>query len=429
MGSASALRGEGEWIVNGRYVLFIVVILFCAVSVLGLGRDGFTGSWRAEIGLSPQQPQPFSTFQSTLDVGLSLSFLEIASVSDFVFDGWLWQEFDLTAALGSVRFEGQILFEPQTGSFIYAQGILSVELPPVTVSLYGAAVGETLLQPTNYGYVFDIYGEIFGGVLTFESATFMGADLSGITFTATTSHPTSLAIKTFLTDPTIDPLPIGFSGQELMFTASAFCCIELMSLTTFGKTGFESQQIELSFIQLLGLPLNITLDFVYSLQTKSYVFTPTLETDYGCLRVYTNLLGSGGTITGVEVYGIAFECTLAGATLISVSNLNTTDYVITTPEFGFIVESLTEAIAEGHLYYPQDYWEIVSLVVDVPPIGCGFSFSVDTFFSTSTGLLFDWAQSTMGVTLALGTSVSMSSTITVDTTGFTEWTLGFEVTF
>ena len=427
MGSAGALHLEGEWIVNGRYVLFVVVVLFCAVSVLG--SDGFTGSWRAEIGLSPQQSQPFSAFQSTLDVGLSLSFLEIASVSDFLFDGWLWQEFDLTVALGSVRFDGQTLFDPQTGSFIYAQGILSVELSPVTVSLYGAAVGATLLQPANFGYVFDIYGEILGGVLSFESATFMGADLSGITFTASTSQPTSLAKKTFLTDPTIDPLPIGFSGQEMTFSASAFCCVELMSLTTFNKTGFESEEIELSFVQLFGLPLNITLDFVYSLQTKSYVFTPSLETDYGCLSIYTTLLGSGGTITGVDIYGIAFECTLAGATLISVSNLNTVDYVITTPEFGLIVEPLAEATAEGHLYYPQEYWEIVSLVVDVPPIGCGFSFSVDTFFSTSTGLLFDWAQSTMGVTLALGTSVSMSSTITVDTTGFTQWTLAFEVSF
>ena len=412
---------------NGRCVLFVVVVLFCGVSVLG--SDGFTGSWQAEIGLSPQQTQPFSAFQSTLDVGLSLSFLEIASVSDFLFDGWLWQEFDLTAALGSVRFDGLILFEPQTGSFIYAQGILAIEFPPVTVSLYAAAVGETLLQPANFGYVFDVYGEILGGVLTFESATFMGADLSGITFTASTSQQTSLAKKTFLTDPTIDPLPVEFSGQELTFAASAFCCIELESVTTFDKTGFESEEIELSFIQLFGLPLNITLDFVYEIQSKSYAFTPSLETDYGCLSIYTNLLGSGGTITGVDIVGIAFECSLAGATLISISNLNTADYVITTPEFGFIVESLADAIDEAHLYYPQEYWEIVSLDVDVPPIGCGFSFSVDTFFSTSTGLLFDWAQSIMGVTLSLGTSVSMSTTITVDTTGFTEWTLSFEVSF
>ena len=421
------LRVEGEWIVNGRCVLIVVVVLFSAVSALA--SDGFTGSWWAEIGLSPQQTQPFSAFQSTLDVGLSLSFLEIASVSDFLFDGWLWQEMDITAALGSMRFEGQILFEPQTGSFIYAQGILSVEFPPMTVSLYGAAVGETLLNPANCGYVFDLYGEILGGVLTFESATFMGADLSGITFSAATSHPTSLATKTFLTDPTIDLLPIGFSGQELTFSASAFCCIELMSLTTFGKIGFESQEIELSFIRLFGLPLSITLDFIYTLQTKSYAFTPSLESDYGCLSIYAHLLGSGGVITGVEVYGIAFECTLAGATLTSVSNLNTADYVITTPEFGFVVESFGDAIAEGHIYYPQDYWEIVSLVVDVPPIGCGFSFSVDTFFSTSTGLLFDWARSTMGVSLSLGTSVSMSTAITVDGTGFTEWTLSFEVAF
>ena len=427
MGSASALHVEGEWIVNGRYLLCVVVILFCAVGALA--SDGFTGSWRAEIGLSPQQPQPFSAFQSTLDVGLSLSFLEIASVSDFLFDGWLWQEIDLTATLGSVLFEGQILFEPQTGSFVYAQGLLRLDLAPVTVSIYGAAVGATLLQPANCGYVFDLYGEVLGGVFTFESATFFGADLSGITFTASTSQPSSLAKKTFLTDPTIDPLPIGFSGQELTFSATAFCCIELTSLTTFDKTGFESQELELSFLQLFGLPLNFTIEFVYQIQSKSYTFTPSLETDYGCLSIYTNLLGSGGTITGVEIYGIAFTCTFAGATLTSVSNLNTTDYVITTPEFGFLVEPLTTATTEGHLYYPQDYWEIVSLVVDVPPVGCGFSFMVDTFFSTSTGLLFDWAQSTMGIELALGTSVSTSTTITVDTTGFTEWTLSFEVSF
>jgi len=415
--------------VNGRTVPVVAIVLFCFCAVSALGSDGFTGSWRAEIGLSPQGPEPFSAFQSTLDVGLGLSFVEIASVSDFLFDGWLWQEFDLTAALGGVRFEGQLLFEPQTGSFIYAQGLLQMDFSPVTVSLYAAAVGESLLQPANFGYVFDLYGEILGGVITFESATFMGADLSGITFTASTSQPTGLAKKTFLTDPTIDPLPIGFCGQELTFSASAFCCIELTSLTTFNKTGFESERLTLSFVQLFGLPLNITLDFIYSLQTKSYVFTPSLESDYGCLSIYTNLLGGGGLITGVEIYGIAFSCTLAGATLTSVSNLNTTDYVITTPDFGFLVEPLAEATAEGHLYYPQDYWEIVSLVVDVPPIGCGFTFGVDTFFSTSTGLLFDWAQSTMGVTLALGTSVSMSSTITVDTTGFTQWTLSFEVSF
>ncbi len=410
-------------------MLLVVVIALSCCAVGALGKDGFTGSWSAEIGLSPQQTQPFTAFQSTLDVGFSLSFLEIASVSDFLFDGWLWQEFDLSAALGAVGFDGQLLFEPQSGSFIYAQGILSVQFPPVVVSAYGAAVGATLFQPSNYGFVFDIYGEILGGVLTFESATFLGADLSGITFTASTSQQTSLAKKTFLTDPTIDPAPCAFSGQELTFTASAFCCIELLSQTTFNKTGFESQEIELSFNHLFGLPLAITLDFVYTLQTKSYAFTPSLATDYGCLSIYTNLLGSGGTITGVEIVGIAFECTFAGATLTSVSNLNTSEYVITTAEYGFVVESWAEATAEGHLYYPQEYWEIVSLEVDVPPIGCGFSFSVDTFFSTSTGLLFDWAQSTMGITLALGSSVSTSTSITVDSTGFTQWTLAFEVAF
>lgn len=416
-----------EWIVSARHCVFIVVALLFSASVLAA--DGLTGSWHAEIALSPNQTNAFSAFQSTLDVGLSLSFLEISSISDFLFEGWLWQEIDISAALSGVSFLGQILFDPQTGSFLYAQGVLSVELPPIRVSLYGAVVGPTQTDPSNYGYVIDVYGEVLDGLLSIESATYIGADLSGITFNAAaTQGDSSLISKTFTTDPTIDTPPLGFSGQRITLYAMAFGCAQFTSTTTFGKLGFESQLFELTFLQLFGVPLSLSVDFLYTMQEKSYVFTPSLASDYGCLSIYTNLLQTGSsTITGVEIYGIAFACSFPGATITSVSNFNTTDYVITTPEFGFLVEPLTDAVAGGHLYYSQEYWEIVSIVVDIPPFGCGFSFSADTFFSETSGLLFDWARSTMGVSLALGTSVTMATTITVDTTGFTEWTVSFDV--
>jgi len=60
-------------------------------------------------------------------------------------------------------------------------------------------------------------------------------------------------------------------------------------------------------------------------------------------------------------------------------------------------------------------------------VGCGFTFFADTFFSTTSGLLFDWVQSTMGLSLSLGTSVTVSSSITVDTDGFQEWTVMFDL--
>jgi len=399
----------------------------CAVGAFGSG--GFTGSWSAEISLSPQQTMPFTAFQSTLDVGLRLDFLTVSSISDFILDGWLWQEFDVEMAVGPLSFSGQLLFEPQTGSFLYAQGMIALEFLPLRFALYGAMVGETQSDSANYGYVVDVYGELFGGLMTFESATFLSADLSEITFTATGVQTDSTLIhKTFLTDPTIDTLPITFSGQELSFSARVLNWAQLTSVTTFSKTGFESEELELALINLFGSPFTLTLDIEFTLQTKSRTFTPSLDSSYGCVSLYTSMVQSGSsTITGLEIYGVAFEISIGGSTLRSISNLDTTQYVITTPAFGSIVEPLTEAIAEGHIYYPQDYWEVVSLIVDIPPIGCGFSFSVDTFFSTSTGLLFDWAQSTMGVTLALGSTVSVSSSITIDTTGFTAWTLGAEL--
>ena len=415
---------------NARTWLVLVACLFgCAVGAFGSG--GFTGSWFAEISLSPQQTMPFSAFESTLDVGLQLDFLTVSSISDFIFDGWLWQEFDLEMALGPVSFVGEILFETQTGTFLYAQGVLALEFLPVRFSLYGAMVGATESEPVNYGYVFDVYAEMFGGLMTMESATFLGADLSDITFTATgVQTDSTLITKTFTTDPTIDALPIVFCGQELTFSAQAFGCAQLTGVTTFGKSGFESEEVELAFVNLFNSPFTITLDIEYTLQTKTRTFTPSLDSHYGCVSLYTNLVQSGSSvITGLELYGISFEISIGGATLRSITNFDTTTYVITTPEYGSIVEPLTEAIDEGHIYYPQAYWEVVSLAVDVPPVGCGFSFFVDTFFSTSTGLLFDWGRSTMGVTLALGSTVSASSSITIDTTGFTEWTLGVEVSW
>jgi hypothetical protein len=414
--------------VKARYLAFGIIV--CCFALSTSGSDGFTGSWEAEIGISPQQPDPFHSFQSTLDAGLSLSFVTVSSISDFLFDGWLWQEFDLEADLSIVSFDGQLLFEPQSGSFLYAQGHLGIELGLITFNLYGAIVGPEFAGTTNYGWVFGITADIIPGLICLESNTFIGADLSEITFSASTTQTDSTLItKTFLTDPTIDVPPLMFSGQEVGFHALAFGCAEIDSLTTFSRVGFVSQEVELTFLNLFGLPLHMSLDFVYTLQSSSFVFTPSLETDFGCLSVYTKLVTNDSIITGMEVYGIAFRFTVAGATLTSITNLNTSEYVITTPAFGLVVEPEATAIEEGHFYYPQHFWEIVSLDVDIPPYGCGFSFSVDTFFSTGTGLLFDWAQSTMGVTLALGESIEASSTITVDTTGFTEWTLAVRVSW
>ena len=99
-----------------------------------------------------------------------------------------------------------------------------------------------------------------------------------------------------------------------------------------------------------GIPFVLDLDFIYQLQTKSFVFTPSLLTDFGCVSIYTNLIQSGpSTITGLEVYGIAFELTVGNGSLRSVSNLDTDLYVITTSDFGMVVESLDEALEEGHL--------------------------------------------------------------------------------
>jgi hypothetical protein len=410
--------------------MFLGAVLIIAWTLAVSAGEGFTGSWEAEIGLSPQETQPFTAFQTTLDVGLHVGFVAFNSISDFVIDGWVWEELGLLADVGLLAFDGTLLYEPQPGSLVYAEGVVSLRYDPMVVSLYGAMRSATQTDSAKYGYVLVVKGVLFGGEFRFESATYLGADLSGITFTATGSMSDSMLLtKTFTTDPTIGSSMAMFSGQDVTFAGTLFECLTLTSLTSFTEDGFESERMTVEFMGVLGLPLVFTLDLIYELDLKSYVFTPSLETDFGCLSIYSNIVQTGSTIIGVEVYGIGASVTIGNATLQSVSNLDTTTYVIAKPEFGSIVEPLADAISKGHLYYPQDYWEILTLVVNIPPLGSGFSFSVETFFSTSDGLLFEWAKSTMGITLALGTSVSTSTSISVDATGFTGWTLAFRVSW
>ena len=413
------------------YRIIAIILTFMLLgATASLAAGPFTGTWQAEIGLAPLQTMPFSSFTSTLDVSLHIGFLELSSTSDFILDGWLWQEFGLSASLAFISFDAQMLFEPQSGSFLYAQGALKFTFYPIVLSLYSAMIGPEVPGGPNWGYVADIYGEFLGGAASVESATFIGADLSGISFSQVSSSTTStLLTRTYKTDPTIDSGEICFSGEELTFKATTFECIDITSVTTFGKIGFISEEIELSFLHLFNSPLNITLNYVFSLQTASHTFTPSLETDFGCLKVYTDLLGSGGQITGIEIYGIEFSASYAGTTFRSISNLNTTDYVITTPAYGSIIELETDAIANAHLYYSQDYWEIISLEVKTPGMGGTYTFSVDTFFGCSTGLLFDWGRTDMGVKISFGSTFSISSHIVIDTTGFSAWKIGMSLSW
>lgn len=426
-GRKDVIRGRSK--LRGRIAVFAVVFVFLGTSAC-LATGPFTGRWETEIGISPQQTIPFTSFTSTLDVGFRIGFLEIWSSSDFILTGWLWQELGLCASLGFLSFDGGMLFEPRGGEFLYAQGRLEFDFHPLVFRIYSAITGPRTIHGLTYGHVINLYGELLGGFASFESSIFLSADLSGITFTHTAAPASPhLLVRTYMVDPTIGPTPVGFSGAEFTFRSSLFAAGELTSTTTFTEAGFESQEVELTFINLLGLPFNLTLDYTFSLQTASHTFTPSLVTEYGCLRIYTGILGTGGEITGIAIYGVAFQGSFAGTTFTSISNLDTTAYVITTPALGSSVMLKDTALAAGYLFHPQHYWQIVSLEVETPSALGSFTFSVSTFFSTTTGLLFDWGKSEMAVTAAIGRNFSATSAVTVDTTGFSAWKISTSISW
>ena len=409
-------------------ILFLSAVFVVLGALVCFAVGPFTGSWDVTVGLAPQnQTMPFTTFESTLNLGFCVAFLELWSVSDFIFSGWLWQEIGLSAGLGFLSFDGLMLLKPQNGAFLYAEGVLGFDFSLLALEFRGAAVGPSVAGGMNSGLVFSLFAELPGGIASLESTTYLGADLSGISFVQTSPTTTSpLLTKTYATDPTAMPNTCGycFSGQRFTFATEFLGCIGFTSITDFNQFGFESEEIELTFQHLFGLPLNITLEYHFSTQTASHVFIPSIETDFGCVRIYADVLGSGTTITGLDIYGISFEASFAGATFRSISNFNTTANVITTPAFGSVVEPKATADDEGHLYYPQSYWEVVSLTMEMPVSIGEITFSVNTFFGQSTGLLFDWAETEISVAVNIGGYLTLSSAMAVDMTGFTEWRLG-----
>ena len=379
---------------------------------------------------------------------LNYAFCDFVSTSEseFYLLGYIWQGFGLTGGLGAFDVQADLLFGPSTAEFIYAQEIVTASIAGVELGFYWATLSDAVLGGPANGAVLRLAGSVGGCDIV--SVTELGARIRDDEFDGITIvHVDTGLSKSYVTNPIVatqtgSVCVGGFTGEKVTISGMSFGCIEDLTTTLYLSclSGFEWVRFEVEGIctGLSWLSLDLALSF--ELQTKSIVLTPRLILgECLCIDTYMEVLtdapdntiyGAFTSLTGFSLYGLGFTYYSGqGVTVKELTVFNTGRYVITTPDYGSVIESLAAAVDNGHEYYP-DYWELLS--IEVTQDGCCGGITellVNTYFERGSGSIFGWGMTHVEATFAVNPTLSLGGEIEVDTTGLTQLGLRIEISW
>ena len=372
---------------------------------LGLGIVAFaaplSGEWCADITIDPQaQTQTFTAFTSTITVDYTVGGWVFESVTGFSLTGWTEQAFSAVGVLGAFTIGSDLVFAPSTALFTSWDSTGSVSIAGVAFN------GEFLLTATGSAWLFGATGG--AGDLSLGATVYF----NGIAGTY------GLEVQT-------DGYCFCFSSVD--FTASfPFTCIDLVevSLGFSAATGFDGVTFSVSGIELPGISwITFDADLTFDIGDtgKELTLTPNLVLgDYSCITLYVAFINQDGLscqsasqplqITGIEVYGIGLTYSWNGVSFSSYSSFDV---------------AYNEDITGN-----ADYWEVFSITSAADSCcGGGFSFALDTYFDCDSDVLFDWAETDASISYGLGSNFTITTGLNVTDLGFTEWSIGFCVTW
>ena len=408
----------------------------------------FSGSFTTELLLDPAPNLAFASLDSIFTLNYAFCDFVSTSETEFYLLGYIWQGFGLTGGLGAFDVQADLLFGPSTADFIYAQEIVTASIAGVELGFYWATLSDAVLGGPANGAVLRLAGSVGGCAIV--SVTELGArirdrddEFDGITIV----HVDTGLSKSYVTNPIVatqtGPVCVGgFTGEKVTISGMSFGCIEDLTTTLYLSclSGFEWVRFEVEGIctGLSWLSLNLALSF--ELQTKSIVMTPRLIVgECLCIDTYMEVLtdapdntiyGAFTSLTGFSLYGLGFTYYSGqGVTVKELTVFDTGRYVITTPQYGSVIESLAEAVDNGHEYFPE-YWELWS--IEVAQDGCcgGITrFLANTYFERDSGSIFGWGMTHVEGTFAINPTLSLGGEIEVDTTGLTQLGLLIEVSW
>jgi hypothetical protein len=364
----------------------LVLSLIC---VVGLAFAGFaqtlTGSWVTEVCIDPQTTDfPGAiTLNSTLGVTYAIGDWAFTSTTVLDGTGWVDQDFAVTGLFGLITVSSALDFTVPAGAFGSWTTTLGLNMAGV------AFTGTFALDPA-------------GSSLTLGMVAGLGSDVEGsidITF------GDGVGCDFDFVDVTI--------GLDFLFCD----CAPIHSEIYFScANGFEYVEFSSGGIAIPNLPW-VTLGALlhFELQTKEITITPTF--DFGaivCFDLFFEVDESDGAtyplaildLDTISIVGIGIGCTIGGVDFYALSMFD-------------------GSIRDGA------YWEQYSIDVGADAC-CGgvFEFGLDMFFDNAGATLFEVAliEVDMKVNITSQFAFTMALDIDVDG-GFTNWCLGFEVTW
>jgi hypothetical protein len=400
-----------------RRVVTMVVAVTGIASFALLVAGSLGGSWDTETRIDGTPS--LESLQSVLDLDYSWSTLTVTSESELQLFGFLWQGLGVRGTLGAFNVQGDLLFGPSTGDYLYLQMMASFELASAEVAAYFAQLSDAVVGGPADGFAIRLSGAI--GNLDITSITALGArvrddEYGGITIV----HAASGLYRTYDTNPLVPGQ--SFTGQKLTLSGLTFgCANDIKASLYFTCDGFDSLTLTAEGIKT-NLPwLSLDAELTFQIQTKSLVLVPRLTLgQVACLNVYADLVTSGADqalVQGISIYGLELSCKIGSITFRDLSVLDPSRYAITTPAYGTVIESIAEAIDAGHEYYP-DYWEMLSL--DIPIGGCcGGTSAVTlyTYFSQGSSSLLDWAMTSAEARIAFSDKLELRGGMEVSASG------------
>lgn len=416
------------------------LVLSLAV-VLGLGVASFaqgvlSGSWDSTITIDPQLSL-FTGFDSTIAIEYAISGWTFSSETVVDLHGWVGQQFGFDGALGAFTMGGVVDFTPMPAAFNYAlvtggvslagvefgatwllesfpDAVVVIVLPPYYVVLGTVPTGDVGLELTASGTA---------GAVTIDVTVGFG-DISVVPFAVD------------LADGLWDYDHLGNGICDLNWNSIAievtfpFCCAEVTGSLSFDCDGFASACFEVDNIAIPNLPwfdldVKVCFDRVDPLlQTGSYTYDKSFLVRPGFTL---------GTIACFDIYAYLNASTWTGA--LTLDSISIQGFGLGCDIGGVHFEGLTwfgpkapKGILAGTTYFE-------AYQISTTDDGCCGPFDFDlTFFFEKGGLaLFDIAEVVANVSYELGANFIFTTGLTVDmgTTGvgFSEWTIGFEITW
>ncbi len=371
--------------------------------VLGLGIAAFagsplSGSWTSSLTLDIQTSGAISVsdFSSTLEVDYTVGGWTFVSTTGFTLGGWNTQEFTANGTLGAFTIDSDLVFDPAGASFTKWDTTGSVSIAGVDFS------GEFLLTSSASAWKFGASGN--AGDLSISATAFFNGELDA---------DGNLVAQT-------DSYCFCFSSVEFDVSFPFACIDKVDASIAFSQSGFDGVTFSVSGVDVPGiswLSFDLSLKFDDGTAGKSLSVTPNISLgDWACIELYYDLITGTGTavdIEGIEFYGVSLSYTWNGVTFKDISLLDVDKYI-----------SLIDPS------WPSAYWELFE-IKSAGDSCCGgaVDFSIDTYFSQSSTMLFDWGETDVSLSFGIGSNFTLNTGLVVDTTGLTQVSAGFTVTW